>query len=37
MTMGAPGKNGVRTSNLIECQRILDVFLSKHKEIDTAR
>lgn len=38
MTMGEPGKNGVRTSDLKECQEILDVFFSHgHKELDTAR
>jgi len=37
MTMGAPGKNGVRTEDLTECQRILDIYLAEHNEIDTAR
>jgi len=37
MIMGAAGKNGVRNSDLGECQRILDVYLSRFKEIDTAR
>ncbi len=38
MTMGEPGRNGVRTSDLKECQEILDVFFSHgHKELDTAR
>jgi aflatoxin B1 aldehyde reductase len=38
MTMGQPGKNGVRNSNLAECQDILDVFFSHgHHELDTAR
>ena len=38
MTMGEPSKNGVRTSDLKECQEILDVFFSHgHKELDTAR
>ncbi|KAG9092965.1 hypothetical protein FRC06_011725 [Ceratobasidium sp. 370] len=38
MTMGAPGKNGVRSSELNECQSILDAFFSHgHKELDTAR
>ncbi|KZT37087.1 Aldo/keto reductase [Sistotremastrum suecicum HHB10207 ss-3] len=38
MTIGAPGKNGVRTSTLEGAQEILDVFF-KHggKELDTAR
>lgn len=38
MTFGHPGKNGVRTDTLQECQEILDVF-HKHggKEVDTAR
>ncbi|KAI0709123.1 Aldo/keto reductase [Earliella scabrosa] len=38
MTMGEPNKNGVRTSDLKECQEILDAFFSHgHKELDTAR
>ncbi len=38
MTIGAPGKNGVRTSDLKEAQEIIDVFYKHgHKEIDTAR
>ncbi|KAF8682172.1 Aldo kereductase [Rhizoctonia solani] len=38
MTMGEPGKNGVRNSDLNECQTILDTFFSYgHTEIDTAR
>ena len=38
MTMGEAGKNGVRTSDLKECQEILDIFFSHgHKELDTAR
>jgi aflatoxin B1 aldehyde reductase len=38
MTMGSPGKNGVRNSDLAECQEILDVFFSHgHSELDTAR
>ncbi|QRW14588.1 aldo/keto reductase family protein [Ceratobasidium sp. AG-Ba] len=38
MTMGAPGKNGVRNAELSECQEILDTFFSHgHTEIDTAR
>lgn len=38
MPMGEPGKNGVRNSDLKECQEILDVFFSHgHKELDTAR
>lgn len=38
MTIGAPGKNGVRTSTLDGAQEILDVFF-KHggRELDTAR
>lgn len=36
--MGDVGKNGVRTTDLKECQEILDTFFSHgHKEIDTAR
>ena len=38
MTIGEPGKNGVRTSDLTEAQKILDVFFAHgHKELDTAR
>ncbi|KIJ44110.1 hypothetical protein M422DRAFT_47589 [Sphaerobolus stellatus SS14] len=37
MTLGAPGQNGVRITELEECQRILDVYLKAGKEIDTAR
>ncbi|KAI1795943.1 Aldo/keto reductase [Ganoderma leucocontextum] len=38
MTIGAPGKNGVRTSDLKETQEIINVFFKHgHKEIDTAR
>ncbi|OBZ75234.1 Aflatoxin B1 aldehyde reductase member 2 [Grifola frondosa] len=38
MTMGEAGKNGVRTSDLKECQEIIDVFFKYgHKELDTAR
>jgi aflatoxin B1 aldehyde reductase len=37
MTMGAEHKNGVRTADLAECQKILDIYLSDYKEIDTAR
>ncbi|KAJ3966935.1 Aldo/keto reductase [Lentinula raphanica] len=38
MTMGFPGKNGVRTSDLDECQNIIDIFLQHgHSELDTAR
>ncbi|KAJ3934779.1 MAG: Aldo/keto reductase [Lentinula lateritia] len=37
MTIGFPGKNGVRTADLDECQNIMDVFLQHgHKELDTA-
>ncbi|PCH38217.1 Aldo/keto reductase [Wolfiporia cocos MD-104 SS10] len=38
MTLGEAGKNGVRTSDLGECQEILDVFFKPgHRELDTAR
>ncbi|KAL5635518.1 hypothetical protein ACGC1H_004346 [Rhizoctonia solani] len=38
MTIGEVGKNGVRNSDLNECQSILDTFFSHgHTEIDTAR
>ncbi|KZT26245.1 Aldo/keto reductase [Neolentinus lepideus HHB14362 ss-1] len=38
MTMGAPGKNGVRNADLSDCQNILDTFFKYgHREIDTAR
>ncbi|OCH95535.1 Aldo/keto reductase [Obba rivulosa] len=38
MIMGEPGRNGVRNSDLNECQQILDVFFKHgHKELDTAR
>lgn len=38
MTIGLPGKNGVRTSDLNEAQEIIDVFYKHgHREIDTAR
>ena len=38
MTLGEPGKNGVRTSKLDECQEILDTFFQYgHRELDTAR
>ncbi|KAI0807306.1 Aldo/keto reductase [Fomes fomentarius] len=38
MTFGEAGKNGVRTSDLRDCQEILDIFFNHgHKEIDTAR
>ncbi|CAE7154641.1 unnamed protein product [Rhizoctonia solani] len=38
MTIGEAGKNGVRNSDLNECQSILDTFFSHgHTEIDTAR
>ncbi|KAH9842788.1 Aldo/keto reductase [Rhodofomes roseus] len=38
MTMGEQGKNGVRTSDLGECQEIIDVlFKHGHRELDTAR
>lgn len=38
MTIGAPGKNGVRNADLKECQGILDTFFKYgHKELDTAR
>ncbi|KAF8894573.1 Aldo keto reductase [Infundibulicybe gibba] len=35
---GVPGKNGVRSSEIQECQEILDVFFKHgHAELDTAR
>ncbi|KZT68969.1 Aldo/keto reductase [Daedalea quercina L-15889] len=38
MTMGELGKNGVRTSDLGECQEIVDIFFKHgHRELDTAR
>lgn len=38
MTIGEPGKNGVRNDDKKECQEILDVFFNHgHREIDTAR
>ncbi|KAF8520235.1 Aldo/keto reductase [Hysterangium stoloniferum] len=37
MTMGAPGKNGVRIADLAECQKVIDIYLSQGKELDTAR
>lgn len=38
MTIGVQGKNGVRNSDLAECQAILDTFFSHgHTELDTAR
>ncbi|CEL51746.1 hypothetical protein RSOLAG1IB_00281 [Rhizoctonia solani AG-1 IB] len=38
MIIGEVGKNGVRNSDLNECQTILDTFFSHgHTEIDTAR
>ncbi|KAG8748661.1 hypothetical protein FRC10_000052 [Ceratobasidium sp. 414] len=38
MTIGAPGKDGVRSSELGECQSILDAFFCHgHTELDTAR
>ena len=38
MTLGEVGKSGVRTSDLKECQEILDTFFEHgHKELDTAR
>ena len=38
MTLGEPGKVGVRTSDLKDCQEILETFFKHgHKEIDTAR
>lgn len=38
MTVGFPGKNGVRSSDLKECQEIMDTFFKHgHKELDTAR
>lgn len=38
MTLGESGKNGVRTSDIGECQEIVDVFFRHgHRELDTAR
>ena len=38
MTMGFPGVDGVRNTDLKECQEILDVFFDHgHTELDTAR
>ncbi|KIK59872.1 hypothetical protein GYMLUDRAFT_44348 [Collybiopsis luxurians FD-317 M1] len=38
MTMGYPGKNGVRTSDLNEAQEIINTFIqSGNNELDTAR
>ncbi|KIJ69419.1 hypothetical protein HYDPIDRAFT_106025 [Hydnomerulius pinastri MD-312] len=38
MTMGSPGKNGVRTTDQKACQEIIDIFLQHgHTELDTAR
>jgi aflatoxin B1 aldehyde reductase len=38
MTMGEPGKNGVRNHEEKDCQEILDVFFNHgHTELDTAR
>lgn len=37
MTMGYPRKNGIRISNVQQCQEILDTFFKYGKEIDTAR
>jgi aflatoxin B1 aldehyde reductase len=37
MTMGYLGKNGIRISDVQQCQEILDTFFKYGKEIDTAR
>lgn len=38
MTLGEAGKNSVRTSDLGECQEIIDLFFKYgHRELDTAR
>lgn len=37
MTMGFPGTNGVRISDIQQCQEMLDTFFKYGKEIDTAR
>ncbi|CCL99122.1 uncharacterized protein FIBRA_01136 [Fibroporia radiculosa] len=38
MTFGEAEKNGVRTSDLSDCQEIVDLFVKYgHKELDTAR
>jgi aflatoxin B1 aldehyde reductase len=38
MTIGVDGKNGVRNSNLTECQDIVNTFFKHgHSELDTAR
>jgi len=38
MTFGEPGKNGVRTGKLEDCQEILNTFFSHNQwELDTAR
>ncbi|KAF5391285.1 hypothetical protein D9757_001929 [Collybiopsis confluens] len=37
MTMGYPGKNAVRTSDLHEAQEMMDVFLQFGNQLDTAR
>lgn len=38
MTLGEAGKNGVRTSDLGECQDIVNAFFKYgHRELDTAR
>ncbi|KAF9246558.1 NADP-dependent oxidoreductase domain-containing protein [Melanogaster broomeanus] len=38
MTMGSPGKNGVRISDQKACQEVIDIFLGHgHTELDTAR
>lgn len=38
MTMGFPGVDAVRNTDLKECQEILDVFFDHgHTELDTAR
>ncbi|KAF9069682.1 Aldo/keto reductase [Rhodocollybia butyracea] len=38
MVLGNPGKNGVRISEVDECQHVIDVFMHHgHTELDTAR
>lgn len=38
MTVGEPGKNGIRNQNLQEAQEIIDAFLDAgHTALDTAR
>ena len=38
MTVGEPGKNGVRNQNIGEAQEVIDTFLDAgHTALDTAR